>query len=138
MKPSFITYQNQIIKNSQAMVEIFKQEGFRVVSNGTENHLFVIDISSTELSSLFIQRELEKVGIFVNRNKIPFDKKPAFEPSGIRIGTPAITTRELKEKDSQEVAYLICKLIKNIHSRSIKNQVKNKIKEICRKFPVYS
>ncbi|MCD6550552.1 serine hydroxymethyltransferase [bacterium] len=138
MKPSFITYQNQIIKNSQAMVEIFKQEGFRVVSNGTENHLFVIDISSTELSSLFIQRELEKVGIFVNRNKIPFDKKPAFEPSGIRIGTPAITTRGLKEKDSQEVAYLICKLIKNIHSRSIKNQVKNKIKEICRKFPVYS
>ncbi|HIE36360.1 MAG TPA: serine hydroxymethyltransferase, partial [Candidatus Omnitrophica bacterium] len=137
MKPSFIRYQKQILRNSQAMVEVFGKEGFRIISNGTDNHLFVIDISSTGLSSLFVQKELEKVGIFVNRNKIPFDKKSAFDPSGIRIGTPAITTRGLKEKDCEEVAYLICELIKNIHLENKKSKIKKKVKEISKKFPIY-
>ena len=99
---------------AKAMVEVFEEEGFRVVSGGTDNHLFVIDISSTSLESLFIQEELEEVGIFVNRNKVPFDERPAFNPSGIRMGAPAITTRGLKEKDCQEVASLVCQLIKNV------------------------
>ncbi|MCD6177759.1 serine hydroxymethyltransferase [bacterium] len=137
MEPGFLKYQKQIIKNSKAMVEVFKDQGFRVISNGTDNHLFVIDISPTGLSSLFIQQELEKVNIFVNRNMIPFDKRSAFDPSGIRMGTPAITTRGLKEKDCQEVAYLVCELIKNIKSASKKQKIKEKVKMICRKFPIY-
>ena len=134
---SFKEYQQQILLNSKAMVEIFKKEGFRIVSGGTDNHLFVVDISPTNLSSMSIQNELEKVNIFVNRNKIPFDKRSAFDPSGIRMGTPAITSRGLKEKEATEVALLICQLIKNIDSDSFKEEITEKIKEVCQKFPVY-
>jgi glycine hydroxymethyltransferase len=136
MKPDFKKYQKQIILNSKAMTEIFKKEGLRVVSGGTDNHLFVIDISLTGLTSMFIQEELEKINIFVNRNKIPFDERPAFNPSGIRIGTPAITSRGLKEKEAVETAFLICQLIKNIKSVSLKLKIKNRVKEICKKFPI--
>ncbi len=136
-KPSFKIYQRQVIKNAKAMVEIFKKEGFRVISGGTDNHLFMIDISPTGLSSLFIQKELEKVGIYVNRNMIPFDKRSPFDPSGIRMGSPAITSRGLKEKEAEEVAFLVCQLIKNIKSTLIKNKIKKRVKEICKKFPIY-
>jgi len=136
-KPEFKEYQEQIIKNAKAMVEVFKKEGFRVVSDGTDNHLFVVDISSTRLESLFVQEKLEEVGIFVNRNKIPFDKRPAFNPSGIRMGAPAITTRRLKEKDSEEIASLVCRFIKNIDSEETKEEVGKRVKEICRQFPIY-
>jgi len=136
-KSEFRKYQKQIIKNAKAMVEVFKEEGFRIVSDGTDNHLFVIDISSWKLESLFIQEELEKVGIFVNRNKIPFDERPAFNPSGIRMGTPAITTRGLKEKESKGIASLVCQLIKNTSSDEVKEKVRKRVKEICQQFPVY-
>ena len=138
MKPDFKKYQKQVILNSKAMADVFKEQGFRVVSGGTDNHLFVIDISLTGMESFFIQNELEKVNIFVNRNKIPFDKKPAFNPSGIRIGTPAITTRGLEEKEAEETAFLICRFIKNIKSKSIRLNTKKRVKEICKKFPAYN
>jgi len=136
-KPGFRKYQEQIILNSKSMVEVFKKEGFRVISGGTDNHLFVIDISSTGMASVFIQNELEKINIFVNRNKIPFDEKPAFNPSGIRIGTPAITTRGLKEKEAKEIAYLICQFLNDINSLELKVKIRKRVKEICKKFTVY-
>lgn len=136
-KPSFKRYQRQILLNAKAMADVFKKEGFRLVSGGTDNHLFVVDISSTGFSSLFIQKELEKVGIYVNRNKIPFDKRPAFDPSGIRIGTPAITTRGLKEKEAKEIAMLIIELIRNIKSKKAKERIKKRVREISKKFPIY-
>lgn len=137
MKPSFKKYQKQILLNAKAMARVFKNEGFRLVSGGTDNHLFVVDISSTGLSSLFIQEELEKVGIYVNRNKIPFDKRSAFDPSGIRIGTPAVTTRGLKEREVEEVAMLIIKVIRNIKDKKLKEKVKKRVKEISKRFPIY-
>lgn len=136
-KPSFKKYQKQIILNAQAMVEVFRKEGFRVISGGTDNHLFVIDISPTDLSSMFIQEELAKVNIFVNRNKIPFDKRTAFNPSGIRMGSPAITSRGLKEKEARELAYLVCQLIKNIKKEKVKIKIKKRVKEICQRFSIY-
>jgi len=136
-KPSFKKYQEQILLNSKAMVKVFKEEGFRIVSGGTDNHLFVVDISSTNILSMSIQNELEKVNIFVNRNKIPFDKRSAFDPSGIRMGTPAITSRGLKEEEAKEVASLVCQLIKNIDSDSFKKEIAEKIKKVCQKFPIY-
>ena len=84
-----------------------------------------------------IQNELEKVGIFVNRNKIPFDKGSAFNPSGIRMGTPAITTRGIKEKEAREIAVLVCDLIENNQSDSVKKGIKERVKEISNNFPVY-
>jgi len=137
LKPSFKKYQEQVLLNAKAMAEVFKKEGFRLVSGGTDNHLFVVDISSTGLPSLFIQEELEKVGIYVNRNKIPFDKRTAFDPSGIRIGTPAVTTRGLREKEAKEVAMLIIEVIRNIKNKKVKERVKERVKEISKRFPVY-
>jgi len=136
-KLPFKEYQEQILLNSKAMVKVFKEEGFRIVSGGTDNHLFVVDIPSTNVPSMSIQNELEKVNIFVNRNKIPFDKRSAFDPSGIRMGTPAITSRGLKEEEAREVASLVCQLIKNIDSDSFKKEIAEKIKKVCQKFPIY-
>lgn len=136
-KPGFKKYQKQILLNAQAMVKVFKQQGLRVVSGGTDNHLFMIDLSSFEFSAQRGQSELAKINIFVNKNKIPYDPRPALDPSGIRIGTPAITTRGLKEKESQEVALLVAKIIKNIEDKQVKSKVKKRVDSICKKFPVY-
>ncbi len=137
MNPSFKKYQKQIILNAAAMADEFQKQGVRVVSGGTDNHLMVIDISSFGLDSKRIQDELDRVGIYVNRNAIPFDKRPPFNPSGIRLGSPAITTRGMKEKESREIVYLIVSLIKNIDNAQIKNKIKKKVKEIVKKFPIY-
>ncbi len=137
MNPSFKKYQKQIILNAAAMADEFQKQGVRVVSGGTDNHLMVIDISSFGLDSKRIQDELDRVGIYVNRNAIPFDKRPPFNPSGIRLGSPAITTRGMKEKESREIVRLIVSLIKNIDNAQIKNKIKKRVKEIVKKFPIY-
>jgi len=123
--------------NAKAMADEFKKQGIRVVSGGTDNHLMVIDISSFGIESKRIQDELDKVGIYVNRNAIPFDKRPPYNPSGIRLGSPAVTTRGLKEKECREVVRLIVKLIKNINNQKIKAEIKKRVKEIMKRFPVY-
>jgi glycine hydroxymethyltransferase len=137
MKPGFRKYQEQIILNAKAMADEFIKQGIRVVSAGTDNHLMVIDISSFGDSSKKIQDELDKVGIYVNRNTIPFDKRPPYDPSGIRLGSPAITTRGFKEKETREVVRLIVELIKNIDNSQIKKQIKKKVGELVKKFPIY-
>jgi len=137
MSPSFKKYQKQIILNASAMADEFQKQGVRVVSGGTDNHLMVIDISPFGLDSKRIQDKLDRVGIYVNRNAIPFDKRPPFNPSGIRLGSPAITTRGMKEKESREIVRLIVSLIKNIDNARIKNKIKKRVKEIVKKFPIY-
>ncbi|MFH1462259.1 MAG: serine hydroxymethyltransferase [bacterium] len=157
MKPSFKKYQQQILLNAKAMADEFQKQGIRVVSGGTDNHLMLLDVSSfterskqgerseggdersssTGIKSKKIQDELDMVGIYVNRNAIPFDKKPPYNPSGIRVGSPAITTRGMKEKESRMIADLIVRVVKNIDNSIIKNQVKKEVKKIVKKFPVY-
>lgn len=137
MKPFFKKYQKQILVNAKAMANEFSKQKIRVVSGGTDNHLMVIDISPFGVESKKIQDELDKVGIYVNRNTIPFDKRPPYNPSGIRLGSPAITTRGLKEKECRQVVRLIVKLIKNINNPIIKNQIKKETKKLLKKFPIY-
>ena len=137
MKPFFKKYQKQILVNAKAMANEFSKQKIRVVSGGTDNHLMVIDISPFGVESKKIQDELDKVGIYVNRNAIPFDKRPPYNPSGIRLGSPAITTRGLKEKECRQVVRLIVKLIKNINNPIIKNQIKKETKKLLKKFPIY-
>jgi len=137
MKPSFKKYQKQIILNAKAMADEFQKQGIKVISGGTDNHLMVIDISPFEISSKLIQDELDKVDIYVNRNAIPFDKRPPYNPSGIRLGSPAITTRGLKERECREVVRLIADLIKNIKNQKIKIKIKKRVREITKKFPIY-
>ena len=111
LKPDFKKYQRQIILNSRAMADEFQKAGIRVVSGGTDNHLMVLDVSDKKLSAKQIEQGLEKKGVYLNRNAIPFDKNPPYNPSGIRIGTPAITSRGLKEKDAREIARQISNFI---------------------------
>ena len=135
--PSFKKYQKQVILNAKAMADEFKKHRIRVVSGGTDNHLMVIDVSSSGDSSKRIQDELDEVGIYVNRNAIPFDKRPPFNPSGIRLGSPAVTSRGLKEKECRSVVRLIVKFLSNKRSEKIKNEIKKEVKKITKKFPVY-
>ena len=137
MKPDFKKYQKQILLNAQAMAGEFKKRGVRVVSGGTDNHLMVIDISPFGLESKKIQDELDRVGIYVNRNAIPFDKRPPYNPSGIRLGSPAVTTRGLKEKECREIVKLIVRVIENIGNSTVKNQIRKEVKKILKKFPIY-
>jgi glycine hydroxymethyltransferase len=137
MKPSFKKYQKQIILNAKAMADEFIRQKIRVVSGGTDNHLMVIDVSSFGDSSKKIQDRLDKVGIFVNRNAIPFDKRPPYDPSGIRLGSPAVTSRGLREKESRQIAGLVVKLIKDIDNPKVKKQIKKEVRKITKKFPTY-
>jgi glycine hydroxymethyltransferase len=136
-KPAFKQYQKQVVLNAKAMAEEFKRSGIRVVSGGTDNHLLLLDVSVLDLDSKQIQDELDKVGIYVNRNAIPFDKRPPFNPSGIRLGSPSITTRGLKEKQCVEVSSLIIKIIKNLGDKKVAAQVKNEVRKITKKYPIY-
>lgn len=136
-KPSFKKYIKQVLKNAKAMEEEFSINRIRIASGGTDNHLILLDISKYSESSKKIQNDLEEVGIVVNRNAIPYDTRSPFDPSGIRIGTPAITTRGFNEKDSKKLAGLIALIIKNPDKKN-KADVKKIIAELTRKYPIYS
>ncbi|PMP63894.1 MAG: serine hydroxymethyltransferase [Caldimicrobium thiodismutans] len=135
--PEFKSYQQQIVKNAQVIAKVFKEEGFRVVSGGTDNHLVLIDVSSKGLTGAQAEILLEEAGITVNKNAIPFDPLPPKITSGIRIGTPAITTRGLKEKEVEEVAHWMCEILKNPENEALRKDVRKKVRELCERFPFY-
>ncbi|MBU3901140.1 serine hydroxymethyltransferase [Patescibacteria group bacterium] len=137
LQPAFKKYQHQIILNARAMAKEFAVQGIRVVSGGTDNHMMVLDLTAFNLESRKVQDELDKLGIYVNRNAIPNDPKPPFNPSGIRLGSPAITTRGLKEEDAAQVAKLVVSLIKNFEDKKTKAGIKKEVQKLAKKFPVY-
>ena len=134
---NFKNYQKQIVKNAKAMAEEFEEQGIRVVSGGTDNHMIVLDLTLFGADSKKIQEELDKLGISVNRNAIPNDPKPPFNPSGIRLGTPAMTTRGLKEKEAKILAGLVAKFIKAPANPKIKLEIKSQVQKLAKKFPIY-
>lgn len=136
-QPDFIEYQKQIIKNAKKMSEVFINLGYRIVAGGTDNHLFVIDLRSKKLNGKVAEEILEKVGIYVNRNTIPFDTEKPNITSGIRIGTPAITTRKMKEKETEIIANLIHEALENKDNTQKLDSIKNQVKELCKLFPIY-
>ena len=137
LQPEFKSYQKQVVKNAQIIAEVFKMEGFRVISGGTDTHLVLIDVSVKGLTGAEAEKLLEEAGITVNKNAIPFDTRPPKITSGIRIGTPIITTRGLKEKEVEEVAHYMCEVLKDPKNEKIRKNIREKIKEICIKFPFY-
>ena len=137
LQPAFKKYQRQIILNARAMADEFTAQGIRVVSGGTDNHLMVLDLTGTNLESRKVQDELDKLSIYVNRNAIPNDPRPPYNPSGIRLGSPAITTRGFKEKDAAVVAKLIAKLIKNFEDKRTKAEIKKEVQKLAKNFPIY-
>ena len=138
MQPHFQDYQQQVIINAQAMADEFQKAGLRIVSGGTDNHLLVLDLSSLNLDSKEVQDELDHLGIYLNRNVIPFDKKTFYRPSGLRMGSPAMTSRGLKEKEFRLIASLISQVLYHFRDPILSEKVKKQIKRITKDFPIYS
>lgn len=136
LRPEFKTYAKQVIKNAQAMAEEFIKLGYEIVSGGTDNHLMVVDLRNKNVVGKEAEKALEKVGISVSRSTIPNDPNPPMNPSGIRIGTPAITTRGLNEDDCKNVARIIDKAIVNKDNEAALSELQDEIKKLCEKYPL--
>ena len=137
LTPEFKEYQTRIVKNAKAMADEFLVLGFTLVSGGTDNHLMLLDLSNKDVTGKDAQEMLDAANITVNRNTIPFDTKSPFVTSGIRIGTPALTTRGMKEEEMKLVARMIARIIEAKGSEDMIIQVKKEIGELTRRFPVY-
>lgn len=137
LDPSFKDYSAQVIENAKAMAEVFKESDFRVISDGTDNHLMLLDVSNYGLNGDQLEKLLDEVEITVNKNAIPFDELPPTKTSGIRIGTPAITTRGFKAEDAKEVARLIIKVAENQEDLDVLNEVKDAVKALTSRIPLY-
>ncbi|MEI6092932.1 MAG: serine hydroxymethyltransferase [bacterium] len=135
--PEFKKYQEQVIKNSKALAETLKGNGIKLVSGGTDNHLVLIDLSGTETTGKDAEIALGMAEITVNKNTVPFETRSPFITSGIRIGTPAVTTRGMKEKEMVLIATLITKVIHNISDQNVLSDVKAKVRELCDAYPLY-
>ncbi|MFH1451467.1 MAG: serine hydroxymethyltransferase [bacterium] len=133
MTPAFKVYGQQIVKNAKTLAAAFKRYGFNVVSGGTDNHLLLIDLTNKNITGKEAQELLEKSGFVTNRNTVPFDPRSPFDPSGIRLGTPAATTRGMKEKEMEKIALLINEVISD-HSSC--KEVNKEVKSLCARFPV--
>ena len=134
---SFIDYQKQIVKNSKKLCEELKKRNYRIVSDGTDNHLMVVDLRNKGLTGLEGQEVLEKGGIITNKNLIPFDPLPPAKTSGIRIGTPAITSRGMKEKEIEKIADWIDIILSNSKNEKILKDISKKIRRFSNEFPIY-
>ena len=138
MEPEFKAYQQQVVKNAKAMVEVFKQRGYDIVSNGTENHLFLVNLVNKGLTGKAADAALGRANITVNKNAVPNDPKSPFVTSGIRVGTPSITRRGFKEAEARELAGWMCDVLDDIENEAVIEATKQKVLEICRRLPVYA
>jgi glycine hydroxymethyltransferase len=137
LSPDFLQYQKQIILNAQALADELIRLGYRLVSGGTDNHLILVDLRNLNLTGKIAEKILEDAGITVNKNAIPFDPQPPTITSGIRIGTPALTTRGMKEDEMRRIARLIAKVIDNIKDEKVIEDVRKEVIELCQQFPLY-
>ena len=135
LKPEFKEYQKQVAKNAQALANQLMAEGLKLVSGGTDNHLMLVDLTDTGITGKEAEKMLDEVGITVNKNAIPFDTKSPFVTSGIRIGTPATTSRGFVEEDMVEVGKLIALTIKDFDNS--KDEIVARVAALCAKHPLY-
>lgn len=137
LMPEFIEYQKQILSNAQTMADTFTELGYRIVTGSTKNHLMVVDLRNKSITGKVVEETLEKIGISVNRNCIPFDPEKPFVTSGIRLGTPALTSRGFKETEITIVTHLIDRAIINRENNTELANIAAEIKQLCMKFPIY-
>jgi len=137
LQPSFKDYARQIIANAKAMADEFIKRGYTVVSGGTDTHLMLLDLSNRSITGKEAEKALEQAGITVNKNMVPFDKQSPFVTSGIRIGTPALTTRGMKENEMRYIAGLIDRVLLNLGKDAVYRDVFGEVQDLCRKFPLY-
>jgi glycine hydroxymethyltransferase len=137
LDPAFKKYQQQIVKNAEALAKSLSSKGYRLTSGGTDNHLMLVDLRKSELTGKTAQETLDRAHITVNRNAVPFDTRSPFITSGIRIGTPAITTRGMKEEEMGLIGDLIARALDHVGDENVLSEVANQVTALCRKFPVY-
>ncbi len=138
MSQDFKSYQKQIISNAQALAQTIGDQGFRIISGGTDNHLFLVDVFAQGINGKQAEEALEKAAITVNKNAIPFDTHPPLVTSGIRVGTPALTTREMKEEQMSQIGELLSRVLKNIDSQEVQQEVEQEVKALTNRFPLYA
>ena len=137
MSPEFRTYQEQILKNAKTMAQVFMDNGIKIVSGGTDNHLFLVDLIEKGITGKALDAALDKANITVNKNAVPNDPQSPFVTSGIRIGTPSVTTRGFKEAECAQVTNWICEVIDHVEDESLLKRLKGDVMELCKKFPMY-
>lgn len=137
LQPEFKTYQQQVLKNAKAMVVVMQERGYKIVSNGTDNHLFLLDLIDKDITGKAADAALGSANITVNKNSVPNDPRSPFVTSGLRIGSPAITRRGFKEAQASQVATWMCDVLDNIEDQSVIQRVKSEVVELCERFPVY-
>jgi glycine hydroxymethyltransferase len=135
LKPEFRAYAAQVIGNAKTLAEELLRLGFRLVSGGTDNHLLLVDVASRGLTGKLAEEALDHAGITVNKNKIPFDPRPPLDPSGIRIGTPALTTRGMREGEMRQIAVWIGEVLAAPDAKSILQRIRSQVKELGARFP---
>jgi len=137
LDPSFRTYQEQVLKNARALAEALLSYGFHLISGGTDNHLMLLDLRNKSVTGKAVQEALDKAGITLNRNSVPFDTQSPFITSGVRIGTPAATTRGFKEEEMKQIAKWINEVVCDIENEERIAKTRAEVLEMCKKFPIY-
>ena len=137
LQPSFNDYQRQIVLNSRVLAETLLEAGFDLVTGGTDNHIVLLDLTKQGITGLDAENALSDVGIVTNKNAVPFDKRGPKVTSGLRLGTPAITTRGIKEQEMKVIAGMIVDVLSDPKDKAVFNRVKSGIKELCEAFPIY-
>ncbi|MFZ5365291.1 MAG: serine hydroxymethyltransferase [Patescibacteria group bacterium] len=138
LEPEFIVYQKQVIANARSLAESLLAEGIELVSGGTDNHLILINLKNESVSGKQVETVLDSAGIYTNKNVIPFDRRPPTDPSGLRLGTPALTSRGMKEYEMKLIGQAIAKIIKNIDDAKIQKETKDTVRELVSKYPIYT
>ena len=138
LQPDFVTYQKQVLANARAMVKVFQGRGIKVVSGGTDNHLFLLDLVDRNVTGKDADAALGRAHITVNKNAVPNDPRPPMVSSGIRIGTPAVTTRGFKEAEVSQLADWMSDVLANVGDESVIARTRSAVEDICRRFPVYA
>lgn len=138
MSPEFVEYQKQVVINADVMAEAFKKRGYKVVSNGTDDHLFLLDLVDKGITGKAADAALGQANITVNKNAVPNDPRSPFVTSGLRLGSPAVTTRGFKEAEIELLVAWMCEVLADIDNEAVINEVKEKVKALCAKFPVYA
>jgi glycine hydroxymethyltransferase len=136
-EPAFVAYQRQIVANAATLASVLSASGFRLVSGGTDNHLMLVDVFSKGITGKVAEAALGKAGITVNKNAIPFDQNPPMVASGIRVGTPAVTTRGMREAEMETIGELIARALKTPEDETALGAVRAEVETLCRKFPLY-
>ena len=136
-EPGFAAYQRQIVANASRLARVLATAGFRLVSGGTDNHLMLVDVFSKGITGKVAEAALGKAGITVNKNAIPFDQNPPMVASGIRVGTPAVTTRGMRESEMDTIGELIARALKTPDDDGALGMIRAEVEKLCRKFPLY-